>query len=111
MKVVVRTDEYTIYQKRNERYAVRGEGRAWINGDDKVRILLEHKLIEVAEPKAPEPEEAAAEEGAEETEASAEEGAEAAEEASDAGEPEAEAAAEEAEEGGDAEAADEEEDK
>ena len=110
MKVVVRTDEYTIYQKRNERYAVRGEGRAWINGDDKVRILLEHKLIEVAEPKAPEPEEAAAEEGAEEAEASAEEGAEAAE-AGDAAEPEAEAAAEEAEEGGDAEAADEEEGK
>ncbi len=74
MKVVATTDEYTIYQKRNERYAVRKGDRAWVNGDEKVAILLEHKLIKAAPVKAPEPEpeaEAAAEEGAE---ASAEEG-------------------------------------
>ena len=46
MKVVAKTDEYTIYQKRNERYGVRDADRNWVNGDAKVAILLEHKLIE-----------------------------------------------------------------
>ena len=80
MKAVVRTDEYTIYQKRSERYAVRDKNRAWINGDAKVAILLEHKLIEAPKPKAPEPavEEAPAEEAA--AEAAAEQSAEAPEE-------------------------------
>ena len=66
MKVIAKTDEYTIYQKRNERYAVKSAAKAWVNGDEKVAILLEHKLIDVAAPKAPEPEvaEAAAEETA-----------------------------------------------
>ena len=56
MKVVAKTEDYTIYQKRNQRYSVRKVDRNWVNGDDKVAILLEHKLIEVAAPKAPEPE-------------------------------------------------------
>lgn len=61
MKVIARTDEYTIYQKRSERYAVRGADRAWVNGAAKVAILLEHKLIDVAKPKAAAPEAAAPE--------------------------------------------------
>ena len=56
MKVIAKTDEYTIYQKRNERYAVKSANRAWINADEKVAILLEHKLVEAPTPKAPEPE-------------------------------------------------------
>lgn len=56
MKLVAKTEDYTIYQKRNQRYSVRKDDRNWVNGDDKVAILLEHKLIEVAAPKAPEPE-------------------------------------------------------
>jgi hypothetical protein len=56
VKVIAKTDEYTIYQKRNERYAVRDARRAWINGDAKVAILREHKLIEIPAPKAPAPE-------------------------------------------------------
>ena len=90
MKVVAKTDEYTIYQKRNERYGVKDANRNWVNGDAKVAILLEHKLIEAPVPKAPEPEveEEAAEEAVEaeaaaEGEASAEEEAPAEEEASD----------------------------
>ena len=78
MKVIAKTDEYTIFQKRSERYAVKNAAKR-INGDEKVAILLEHKLIEAAPVKAPEPEvveeaaeEAAAEASAEETEASAE---------------------------------------
>jgi hypothetical protein len=89
VKVIVKTDEYTIFQKRNERYAVRNAERDWVNGNEKVAILLEHKLIDVPEPKAPEPEEAEAAEEAT-AEADAPEGeaeeAEEAEKAEEAGE-------------------------
>lgn len=81
MKVVATTDEYTIYQKRNERYAVRKSDRAWINGDEKTAILLEHKLIKAAPVKAPEPEPEAEAEASEE--AVTEEGADASAEAAD----------------------------
>ena len=73
MKVIAKTDEYTVYQKRNARYAVRKSDRSWVNGEDKTAILLEHKLIKAAPQKAPEP----AEEPAAEAEAAAEGGAEA----------------------------------
>jgi hypothetical protein len=80
MKVVASTDEYTVIEKRNGRYAVRTSGRRWINGDEKVAILLEHKLITAAAPKAPEPEaadepaeDAVAEEATSEESASGEE--------------------------------------
>ncbi len=56
MKFTLKTDEYTIYQKRSERYAIRRSNDTWVNGDEKVIILLEHKLIEAAAPKPPEPE-------------------------------------------------------
>ncbi len=83
MKVIAKTDEYTIYQKRSERYAVKGADKAWINGDEKVAVLLEHKLIQAPAPKAPEPEpeaEAAAEEAPEAAEAAAEDAEEGSEE-------------------------------
>ncbi|NOX52590.1 MAG: hypothetical protein GXP16_18965 [Gammaproteobacteria bacterium] len=54
MKVVASTDEYTVYQRRDGRHAVQGANKRPINGDDKVKILLQHKLIDVAAPKAPE---------------------------------------------------------
>jgi hypothetical protein len=89
VKVIAKTDEYTIYQKRSERYGVKDANRNWINGDAKVAILLEHKLIEAPAPKAPEEpevvedaasaEEAAAEEAAAEEAAAEEAGEEAAE--------------------------------
>lgn len=66
MKVVARTDEYTVYQKRSERYAVQDANRKWINGDAKVAILLEHKLIQAPAVKAPEPEPAPEAEAADE---------------------------------------------
>ncbi len=75
VKVIAKTDEYTIYQKRNERYAVKDADRAWINGDQKTAILLEHKLIDAPQPKAPEPEvaeEAPAEEASAEEDAAEE---------------------------------------
>lgn len=66
MQVVTRTDEYTIYKKRNQRYAVRNKDKQWVRGDDKVAILLSHGLIQAPPPKAPEepePAEAATEGG------------------------------------------------
>ena len=81
MKIVKKTADYTIYQRGDERYAVQDSSQAAINGDDKVRILVEEGLIKAAVPAEPveevaeeEPaaEEAAAEEPAAE-EAAAEE--------------------------------------
>jgi hypothetical protein len=106
MKVVLRNDEYTIYQRRDGRYAVEGADKKAINGDEKVAILVANDLIKAALPAAPEPEpveevaeEAAAEAPAEEAaEAPAEEAAEAAVEETPAEEaPAEEAPAEEAE--------------
>lgn len=69
MKTVKKTAEYTIFQRNDDRYAVRGEGRKWINGEDKVAILKKEKLLKTpkAKPKAKEeaPVEAEAENGAE----------------------------------------------
>ncbi len=76
MKTVASTDEYTIYQRRDERYAVKGADKQPINGDEKVAILLKHELITAPEPKAPEPQAPAEEEAAAEGEA-AEQGGEA----------------------------------
>lgn len=71
MKAIKKTAEYTVYQKRNNRYAVKGADAKWLNGDDKVKVLLAEELIKlsVAAPvEAPAEEEAAAEDApAEET--------------------------------------------
>lgn len=74
MKVTKKTAEYTIYQKRNNRYAVKGAEGKLLNGEDKVKVLLAEGLIKLTEP-APkeEPAEEPAEEAAEE--AAAEESA------------------------------------
>ena len=68
MKVVKKTSEYTVYQRRDERYAVIDANKKPVNGDEKVKILVAEELVKVALPKEPEPEvaeEAAAEETAE----------------------------------------------
>ena len=83
MKLVKKTDEYSIYQRRDGRYAVQDGNKKPVNGEEKARILLAEDLIKVTLP-AEQPaeeevaEEAAAEEGAEEA---VEESAEAAEDA------------------------------
>jgi hypothetical protein len=84
MKLVTRTDDYTIYQRRDSRYAVQGANKTPINGDEKVAILLKHELVKAPEVKQPEPEPEAeqeveaeaAEETAEEVPASEEDSAE-----------------------------------
>lgn len=52
MKTVKRTDEYTVYQKRSGRYAVKDKQGAIINEQDKVSILLAEGLIVAPEPKS-----------------------------------------------------------
>ena len=63
MKVVKKTPEYTVYQRRDERYAVVNSAKKAINGDDKVEILKKEGLLKKAAP-APAPAESAPEEGA-----------------------------------------------
>lgn len=68
MKVVVKNDEYTIYQRRDGRYAVEGADKKPINADGKVTILAANELIAVTPPAVPEEEAAPEEADAEETE-------------------------------------------
>ncbi|ACR11150.1 hypothetical protein [Teredinibacter turnerae] len=63
MKTVKTTAEYTIFQRKDDRYAVRNNKRKAINGDAKVEILIKEGLMTKPEPKPAEPE--AAEESAE----------------------------------------------
>ena len=79
MKTIKKTAEYTIYQKRNNRYAVKGANANWLNGEEKVAILLAENLIKLTQPTTPEVEAEAPVDTAEET----------AEEASGQGEPSA----------------------
>ena len=71
MEVIKKTAEYTIYQKRSKKYAIKDASRRWISGDEKVKILVSEKLLDIPMPK--EKSEEAPEEQA--TEASSEEAA------------------------------------
>ena len=80
MKLVKKTDEYSIYLRGDKRYAVEDARKNPVNGDDKVRILVAEGLLKVAAPakvEEPSAEETPAEAGAEvetaEPEAAAEE--------------------------------------
>lgn len=68
MKVIKKTADYTISQKRSSRYAVTAANGSAINGEEKTKILLAEELIKLTEPKAAEPEaeEAPAEDTSEE---------------------------------------------
>ena len=55
MKLVKKTDDYSIYQRGDKRYAVEDASKSAVNGEEKVRILVEEGLITVsvaAEPEA-----------------------------------------------------------
>ena len=76
MEVVKKKDDLTIVKKRSGRYGVRKSNGQWLNGADKVAVLLAEGLITAPAPKAePEPEPEVEAEAAPETD----EGAEAAE--------------------------------
>ncbi len=72
MEIVKKTDDYVIYRKRNGRLAVKNADRKWVNGEDKVKILLAEGLIRLDEPKAAPTEEAEASEEAAEPESAEE---------------------------------------
>jgi hypothetical protein len=59
VEVVKKTDDYKVVKKRSGRFGVLKKNGSWVNGDEKVKILLSAGLIKVNEPKA-KPEEPAA---------------------------------------------------
>ncbi len=54
MKVVKKTDEYRVLQKRSGRYAIRTVMGEWVNGSEKIKILIEAGLIKGVLPREPE---------------------------------------------------------
>lgn len=51
MELVKKAETYTVYKKRNGRYGVKDAQGKWINGEEKVKILLNEKLIKTPGPK------------------------------------------------------------
>ena len=66
MKVEKKTAEYTVFKRADGRFAVQGQDRKFINGEDKVKILITEGLRAAPTPKA-----APAEEATESTEGEA----------------------------------------
>ncbi len=54
MEIVKKTKTYTVIKKRSGRYGVLGANGKWINGNEKIKILLDEGIIKVPAPKAPE---------------------------------------------------------
>lgn len=90
MKLVKKTEEYSIYRRGDERYAVQDANKKPVNGEEKARILVAEDLIKVTLPAKPVVEEVA------EIEAVAEKVSAVEEEAPAEAAPAEEAAAEEA---------------
>lgn len=51
MELVKKAETYTVYKKRNGRYGVKDAKGNWINGEEKIKILLTEKLIKAPAPK------------------------------------------------------------
>ena len=92
MKLIKKTADYKIFMRGDDRYAVQDATGKPVNGEEKVRILVEEELIKVTVPSPKEEAPEAAEAGTDEATDSAEENAE------DAAEPEPPAADTETEE-------------
>jgi len=56
MQQIKKTADYTIYQKKSGRYAIKGKDKQWVHAEDKTRILTAEQLIKPPMPKAPAPE-------------------------------------------------------
>lgn len=50
MKVILRTKQHTVYKKKSGRFAVKDAEKNWVNGDDKVAVLLAEGLVKTAPP-------------------------------------------------------------
>jgi hypothetical protein len=88
MKLIKKTPEYSIFQRGDERYAVKDAKRKPVNGDEKVSILTAEGLVKAPAPKPAPVVEAPVEELAAE-EAAVEAGEEVAAEADAGDEPQA----------------------
>ena len=53
MTLIKKTAKYSIFQRGDNRYAVRDAARQAVNGDEKVSILRAEGLIKIAAPAAP----------------------------------------------------------
>ena len=103
MKLIKKTAEYKIFMRGDDRYAVQDASGKAVNGEEKVRILVEEDLIKVTLP-SPKEEVAESEDTADGGDETAEVAAEADDAAEDAeGEAEAEADSEAAEDEGEEE--------
>jgi hypothetical protein len=63
MQKVKKTPDYSVYQKKSGRYAVKGKDKQWLHGDAKSAALLSLALIEPPKQKVPPAEEPPAAEG------------------------------------------------
>lgn len=72
MEQVKATENYTVYKKRNGRYAVKGANNKYVNGEDKAKILEQEGLIKLTKPAEKPAEEAAPAEEGEQAEATEE---------------------------------------
>jgi len=48
MEKVKSTKEYNVFKKKSGRFGIRASNGKWINGEDKVKILLSEKLIKLS---------------------------------------------------------------
>ena len=109
MKLIKKTAEYKIFMRGDDRYAVQDSSGKPVNGEGKVRILVEEDLIKVTLP-SPKEEVVESEDTADGGDETAEVAAEADDAAEDAeGEAEAEADSEAAEDEGEEESEESEE--
>ena len=107
MKLIKKVADYKIFMRGDDRYAIQDANGKPVNGEEKVRILVQEDLIRVTLPSAkeePPGSDDGANSGDEATEVAAK-AEEASEAAAPEAEPEPEAGAEEAENEGEAESA------
>jgi hypothetical protein len=55
MQQIKKTAEYTVFQKKSGRYAVKAKNKQWLHAGDKTKVLLAEALIEPPKEKAPAP--------------------------------------------------------
>ncbi|OGQ34756.1 MAG: hypothetical protein A3F16_01375 [Deltaproteobacteria bacterium RIFCSPHIGHO2_12_FULL_43_9] len=56
LEKVKKTKEFTIFKKNSGKYCVQSSQGKWINGEEKIKILLSEKLIAASVPKKKEEE-------------------------------------------------------
>ena len=54
MEIVKKTDKYTIFKKKTGRYSVKDDSKKYMNGEEKIKILVEEGLIKISPKKVKE---------------------------------------------------------